>query len=593
MGDGQVKWPVEKEGEANLWEIPGEQPCMVYGDSAESLGRVTTPLGDLRFTNLFGSDTAMARQFGRRSSLELQEGALNFLGAYPSAVRDGLVPAPIRRLGAWAGEQWLNQRLLRSLPGEYLKSLRAFAEGAGIETESFLTAQLLFDFWGLSERITGPAAGLLQKRFAGARRYSPLVGSLSLILPSQESGPLHLKTLDNSAVDRWDRKTTVAFYHPDRGLGYVLVSTAGFLTGLPTGMNSAGLTLSVEPGNEGSVDFEGVPLGPAAREVLSRAHTIEEGASILRQYRPIVPWRYVVTEGDTGRVAVLHSHSGGVRQELFASKKIAVSYGDQGVQRDQSERFERWHRIRGELLLEVQESWEEESKDSVFAALQSLGHSVTSDSALPGHPICGLSNVAACLFEPQARRLWVAAGRAPSGRRWFVPLTLRGSFHGEGTVDRSVRPLKPALNWDESPAGRALENLRHAYRMSLGREEGQRILITLEYALALDNQKPALHLLAGLMALKTGRARRAQGAFERALQLVDDPIQRSEITLYLGWAFDLQGDRKAAKKLFGKLIKDPHCSPRVRSLAQKYRRLRFKAPQSLPEIDFILATVLG
>ena len=570
------------------WDGPGGQPCTVYRDGPDSLGRVTTPLGDLRFANLYGRTTAMARQLGRRSSMDIREGSLQFLDHFLGDIVDTLVPPAVLRLGQWATENWLTQRLLQGFPPDYLNTLRAFGEGTGVEDTSLLRSQLVWDLWGLSGHLSLQRLATASARF---RSHSPLLGSASLVLPTDHDGPLHMRWLDNAAVDRWDRKTLVSFFHPDRGLSYVLVSSVGFFTGLPAGMNAAGLTLSVEPGQKGRTSLSGTPLGPAAHEILRSAHTLEEAAAILRQFPSMVPWRYVLTEGDTGRAAMLFTDATGVRRESFDQQAFAITAADPGVPRDQAERIERWYRGRREAVDIAVTRWRANNQDALFTALEEMARPLSSSAALPGHPLCGPSNVGALVFEPASRRFWVAAGRAPSGRRWFVPFTMRSASGSGGGVDRRVRPVKPGFDWDETHQARALENLRHAYRMFLNGEPPQRVLITLEYALALDSSRPAFHILAGLMALKTGRGQRAQGAFERAIQLLKDPGHRAEVGVYLAWALDLQGDRRAAKKLHHHLAKDPTAEKEILKWARRGQRRRFRESHAQKlQIDFVLAT---
>ena len=365
------------------WDGPGGQPCTVYRDGPDALGRVTTPLGDLRFTNLFGSATSMARQLGRRSSMDIREGSLEFLDRFLSDIVDTLVPPAVLPLGQWATENWLLQRLLRGLPPEDRNTLHAFGEGSGIEETTLFRTQFTWDLWGLFRHLSLQRLSRSSARF---RSHSPLLGSSSLVLPTEHDGPLHLRWFDNAAVDRWDRKTSVSFFHPDRGLSYALVSSVGFLTGFPAGMNAAGLTLSVEPGQKGRASLSGCPLGPAVHEILRSAHTLEEAAAILRQYPALIPWRYVLTEGDTGRAAMLVTDPSGVRRESFDHQAFAVTAADPGVPRASSERIERWYRGRREAVDSAITRWRVATHDALFTSLEEMARPLSSSAALPGHP---------------------------------------------------------------------------------------------------------------------------------------------------------------------------------------------------------------
>lgn len=582
----------EWRGDGDWHGGPDIEPCTVYRDGPGTMGRVTTPLGDLSFANVFGGPVSMARQLGRRSATDLREGALPFLDRFMGDVAGAVAPTALSGVGNWVLENWLVGRLRQALPGEYLKVLMAYGEGSGFEVDRVVAGQLLWDIWGILHHAP---VRRIRSATARSRIHSPLLGSLSMVLPSDEVGPLHLRWLDNTGVDLWDRKTSLQFFHPDQGIAYVMVSSVGFLTGLPAGMNAAGLTLTVEPGAGGGVDLSGVPLGPAAHQILSHAHTIEEAAALLRQQPAMTPWRYVFSEGDTGRTAVFTANmegsgEGGLNQAPFV---VAGADGTSGAE-GRVERVERWHRHRRQSLDKILTQWSSAGEDAVFEAITAMTRQEATQKVVAGHPLSGLSNVGAVVFEPRQRRLWVAAGRAPASRRWFVPMSLRsGDGSSDGGFDTRVRPMKPAGNWESGQSGRAMENLRHAYQLHLSGEEPERILITLEYALALDARQPAFHILAGLMALRTFRGKRAEGAFRKAINLLDDATRRSEVGVYLAWALDLQNQRQAAKKLYSRLITDPTVEPAVVLWAKRGRRRRFRERDAYRlNIDFFLATVL-
>ncbi len=576
------------------WEVPSNvAPCAVYPEGPHTLGRVTTPLGDLSVSNHFGSMVPMMRELGRRSASEMREGALFFLGRYSTEIATAGIPDMVAGIGRWVVDHWMIQRLHDALPATYLKMLQAFAEGSGHDVEQVLAAQLSWDIWALCSQSSSRSVRAAAEK---ARRYSPLLGSATVVLPTAKSGPLHLRWLDNSAIDRWDRKTSVTFFHPDRGIPYALVSSVGFLTGLPAGMNSAGLTVSVEPGTGTSVHWDHTPLGWATHQILRQAHTIEQAASILRQHPPIASWRYVICEGDTGRAAIFEAGEVVEQWHPHLRPPFSACTGEATSPTTSYDRSRRWHERRQKELDRLLNHWGTDSDDDVFRALQAMTSPDITDHNGSGHPLSGLSNVSALIFEPAQRRLWVAAGRAPSARRWFVPLCLRhadGSGSGGG-LDTRVRPLTMAGVWEKSGEGRAVDHLRHAYQLELANEDDERILITVEHALALDSRRPDHHVLAGLLALRIGRNRRAEGAFERAFEMITEPARRAEIRLYLAWALDLQRRRREARKLYRRITRDPDAQRPVRRRARRGRRRRFRRRNLRKlQFDFLLATVIS
>ena len=172
-------------------------------------------------------------------------------------------------------------------------------------------------------------------------------------------------------------------------------------------------------------------------------------------------------------------------------------------------------------------------------------------------------------------------------------MSLRSEQAEGGGLDTTVRPILPTPKWEDTSSGRALHHLRQAYQRYRAGEEPERILILLEHALALDRERPAFHILVGLMALRVLRARRAAGAFERALELVTDDTWRTEVELYLAWALDLKRHNRAARKAYAAVAKDPATDEAVRRLARRGRRRKFRHRDArMMEIDFFAASAV-
>lgn len=578
---------------ANDWELPTDTaPCAVYRDGPAAMGRVTTPLGDLHVTNLFGDDISMGRQLGQRCGRHIHDGALPYLNRFIDDVAQVGSPGPLVRAAGWMLQRGLADRLRGSVDERRLKVWQGFAEATGYEPDSVVDGQLLWDLWAVLARMP---LGRVRKAAAKAREHSPLLGSFSLVLPTDQAGPLHLRWLDNAAAGRWDRETTVACYHPDRGISHLLVSSAGFIAGLPCGMNAAGLTVTVEPSARRQIDWDGTVVAGQVQKVLAGAHTIEEAASILRQRPSLTPWRYVLCEGDTGRTAVLETGETVERHSGFDSPPFALGSWNARLPEQQLARVNRWEQRRRLGLKSVMNRWSGAGNDTVYDALEMLtdggdGSAAKHDRRVSA--IAALSNTAAVVFEPAARRIWVGVGRAPVSRRWFVPLSLRSQAANAAGLDTRVRPIKPAGNWESEPAGRASDHLRHARQLTEGGESPERILITIEHAVALQEHCPSFHILAGLMALRARRARRAEGAFRKALELIDDSVRSAEVRVFLAWALDAQKKRTRARQLYDRVIQNQDTEPAVRRWAQQGRSRRFN-PGVMHRftIDFFAATV--
>ncbi len=188
--------------------------------------------------------------------------------------------------------------------------------------------------------------------------------------------------------------------------------------------------------------------------------------------------------------------------------------------------------------------------------------------------------------------MWVGSGGSPTARNWFIPFSLSAKDSHTGGPDLSQTPFVPDRGWHQSAHGQAFELYRKACHRYWAGETDSRLLILIEHALALFPQEPNLHVLAGLLALRIGRAKRAEGAFRRALEQVANSARRAEIGLFLAWALDLQEQRGAAKYLYKRILKDDACDGPTRKRARLGRWKRFTKSQAenLP-LDFVYAGV--
>lgn len=587
-----------------IWEsdTTGAIPIVTYPESATNPGRVITPHGEVRFLNVRGSVEAMAYQLGQRTLRDVHAGGVPFFANY---VENVLKNSPIHKAAGvlqWATHRWVTKRLRQNVPAEYKKAIAAFAEGSQIPLDT------LYDAFLMPETFLW-LVGTYHKRLGTMRAHGlgapPTFGCTSAIIrPPATQSLLHGRNFDYFGINYWDQYATVVFYHPDDGIDYVSVSTAGFIGGGITSMNAAGLTFAVHQHVVDHFNLAGVPVGIAGDEVMRRAHTIEEAVSILRDYPPVAGWTYVMSEGDTGRAAIYEVAPG--RENLYFLPEGQKSLGYANIywgsdfkttEVDYYPEFRRANYARQQrahdMLDELSSQNTQAQPIDIARILGDCTDPETNQTRLFGPTIAAAHTVASVVFEPENRRVWIGTGRSPTSRRWFVPFTL-GTNHDtdNGAPDPSALPFTPFPNWEDGLHGRAFDLYRHASHLFWEGESDERLLIMIEYALALYPQEPNLQILAGLLALRIKRGTRAEGAFRRALDIATEPSRRAEIQIFLAWALDLQGQRSAARHIYQKVSKDPAAEQMTAFRAKQGRWIKFSAAQAekLP-LDFLYASV--
>ena len=144
-----------------------------------------------------------------------------------------------------------------------------------------------------------------------AFEHSPLLGctafAASNSATSQGATPGHTIVGRNFdfEVDPWfDEQKIVQIVEPDDRLAFVSVAWAG-MTGVVTGMNAAGIWISVNGGRAGPTRSGGVPVVFTTRAVLEEARSLDEALQIIERDEPMVSHILFVADGKSGESMVV------------------------------------------------------------------------------------------------------------------------------------------------------------------------------------------------------------------------------------------------------------------------------------------------
>src|SRR5262249_20430304 len=135
---------------------------------------------------------------------------------------------------------------------------------------------------------------------------SPLLGCsvFGVSGPSSSDGHLLIGRNFDLEQDVFDRDKVVLRLSETGKIPFVSVGWAG-MTGVVTGLSREGIYVSVNGGRAGQTQKEGVPLPFLLRDVLQRAHSIDEAIAIARATKVMVPHILFIGDGKTGEMAVV------------------------------------------------------------------------------------------------------------------------------------------------------------------------------------------------------------------------------------------------------------------------------------------------
>ncbi len=111
-------------------------------------------------------------------------------------------------------------------------------------------------------------------------------------------------------VASWfDAEKTVQIVEPAGRLAFVSIAWPG-LTGVVSGMNAAGIWVSVNGARAGTFEEHGVPVVFTTRTILEEAHTLDEAIAIAVRDAPMASHMLLVADGTSGESAVIERAPG-------------------------------------------------------------------------------------------------------------------------------------------------------------------------------------------------------------------------------------------------------------------------------------------
>lgn len=137
--------------------------------------------------------------------------------------------------------------------------------------------------------------------------HSPMLGCTALAAARGATTNGHLvlgRNFDFEGPELFDREKAVLFFKPQGRLGFVSVAWSGMM-GVVTGLNQAGIYVSVNALRSDDKSEAGVPVELLLREVLESAHSLDEALAIIRDRPVLVPDLYLIGDGQSGEAAVV------------------------------------------------------------------------------------------------------------------------------------------------------------------------------------------------------------------------------------------------------------------------------------------------
>jgi hypothetical protein len=561
---------------------------------------------------LRGSQAQMGAQHGR---LLLEAGGyehtLSFYPRMASAMLSLAIPHPIRgparhilQAGLTLGAERIDRARRREFP-EYAARTDALLEAGGLRG-SFARALAVMDVLQNTVGMIG-RYGLLAPTGLSVAAI-PACTSLAVWGDSSSDATMrHARNFDFPGAGIWDRAPAVVLCEPDDGLRHGFVTTRGADVPGVTAFNEAGLSFTAHTRFHRDVNFDGVSVNDFGHELVRRCRTLAEVRERASKLRTASTWGFLVSSAAEQRAMIVETTGDAVR---FVEPRPGTShlananrYLDPGLARgevtsshsfavDSDARY-----VRADTA--VSRNGGKLDRSALERLLGDTGDPGApdphADDRLAGNCIVSAMNVKSVVFEPEAGRLRLSTGAAPTGLGPWIDVP----YAWDGPVERVELSVGP----DESEQGsddRALGMRRYvaATRAHLDGASPQRVRELLEQTVAAAPTEPNYRFLAAMFAVQTNDLSRAATHLERALEREHGSYRRALSLLWHARVLAADGRRREAAHAWRSLQQVPDADGvaplRAAGAAESRRPLaRMRLLTVVPDIFLVDAALPG
>lgn len=262
---------------------------------------------------------------------------------------------------------------------------------------------------------------------------------------SEDSTLIIGRNFDFYVGDDFARNKIVAFYAPEKGHRFMMI-TFGGMTGVLSGMNEQGLTVTLNAAKSEIPTASATPVSLVAREILQYASTIQEAYDIAAKRKTFVAEAFMIGSAKDGRAAIIEKSPEAI--DLYESPTHRIigtnhfqseTLGNTQLNRDHMSTSASPYRY--ERVEELLDSAGKNSVKTTAAILRNRSGLNNSDIGLGNEKaINQLIAHHGIIFQPEKRLVWISTAPWQLGK--FVCYDLNKVF--------DLNPVKNTEIYDAS-----------------------------------------------------------------------------------------------------------------------------------------------
>lgn len=384
----------------------------------------------------------------------------------------------------------------------------------------------------------------------------PACTSLAVWGASSSDGSLrHARNFDFPGAGIWDRGPAVVLCEPDEGLRYGFVTTRGADVPGVTAFNEAGLSLTAHTRFHRDFNFDGVSVIDFGHELIRRCRTLAEVRELAGRMRTASTWGFLVSSASEQRALVIETSGEAVR---FVEPRPGAAH------LAHANRYLDPELAQGEVTSSVSFALDSDARHcQADGAVERHGGKLdradlerlladTGDPFAPdphaedrlgGNCIVSAMTVKSVVLEPEAGRLRMSVGPAPTGLGPWIDVP----YAWDGPIEH-LELSAPRVEPHADRRTLAMRKYVAATRAHLDGASPWKVRALLEEAVAVVPSEPNYRFLAAIFAIVTDDLAKAAEHFERALGREHGAYRRALLLLWHARVLAASGRRGEARE---------------------------------------------